>query len=180
MRTTSSSMSIFVRGLPGWRRSRNVHFFATNSRCQHNRVSGVTIESSSRNALLPIPFASPASVRRSASVNRIRRFPNLDRSARWLLDSRSVLRPVARANWPCTRRVGLPRVAASTTFCCRSCHGVPNHKRVTIVRLIIGHTIHRSRHRIYCFACDRHQDPLPAFENNHASTFALTVDGSHG
>ncbi len=36
----SCSMSILVRGLPSRRRSRNVHFRATRSRCQRNRVAG--------------------------------------------------------------------------------------------------------------------------------------------
>jgi predicted alpha/beta hydrolase len=45
--------------------------------------SGETIGASSRNASMPISFASAPSVRRSASLNKMCRRPSLDRSARF-------------------------------------------------------------------------------------------------
>ena len=69
--------------LPGRRRSRNVHFRATRSRCQRNRVAEETSGSRSRSALVPISLASVARVRRSASLNKSLRRPSLDRSRRF-------------------------------------------------------------------------------------------------
>jgi hypothetical protein len=98
MRTTSCSMSVAIRGLPGERRSRNVHFCATSSRCQRNRVAGDTIGSSSLSALIPTSFASAPSVRRSASVNKMRRRPNRERSARFSPFRYSIWEDACRAS----------------------------------------------------------------------------------
>ena len=83
MRTMSCSMSTFVRGRPGRRRSRKVHFLATSSRCQRSKVAGVTMGSRLLNAFPPTSLASLASVRRSAAVKIIRRRPSRARRARF-------------------------------------------------------------------------------------------------
>ena len=76
-------MSILVPGLPGLRRSRNVHLRAIKSRCHRNSVAGETSGSRSRSTFDPISFASAARVRRSESVNTSRRRPSLARSSRF-------------------------------------------------------------------------------------------------
>ena len=84
IRTTSCSMSAWVRGRLGRRRAGKVHFRATRTRCQRSRAAGVTMGSRSRSALRPSPFARVAKVRRSASVKMIRRPESRLRRARCL------------------------------------------------------------------------------------------------
>src|ERR1700722_15536553 len=83
MLTMSCSMSSWVRGRPGRRRSRKVHLSATSSRCRRSRVAGVTMGSRLFRALLPPTLARVARYQRSASVNIIRRRPSRVRRARF-------------------------------------------------------------------------------------------------
>ena len=91
-------MSILVRGLPGVRRSRNVHFCTTSSRCQRNNVAGETNGSGSRSTFDPISLASAARVRRSESVNTRRRRPSRARSSRFSAFRYSTCAPACRSS----------------------------------------------------------------------------------
>ena len=98
IRTTSCSMSILVRGLPGRRRSKNVHFRATSCRCQRNKVAGETSGSRSLSAQVPIALASVARVLRSASLNESLRRPSLDRSSRFSAFKYSICAAACRSS----------------------------------------------------------------------------------
>jgi hypothetical protein len=79
-----------------------VRLRATSSRCQRNKVSGVTIVPSSRSVLRPKALAFSARVRRSTSVKMMRQPPSRSGSRRFSTLRYSITADCCRCNQPAT------------------------------------------------------------------------------